>query len=137
MVARQPEGSGALAITVPKLRFIPKDAFHRLTTNQGLVFADGLFGRIYGMLLTAVKGEVDTCEIPKFYCSAKSDFDATNLRNYLVSMLSELQSRQLTSVTERHAYLINKKKPCLTWRPLPPAISRVAPCLPGVLAANG
>ena len=82
----------------------------RLTLNQGLIFNDYLFRRIYGMLRHSVEDEFAVCEIPHFMYSDDSRFDEAPMRNYLVAMKDELLSLPLNSFLDLHAYLQRKQE---------------------------
>lgn len=82
----------------------------RLTLNQGLIFNDYLFNRIYTMLRHSVEDEFAVCEIPHFMYSDDSRFDEVPLKNYLATMKDELLSLPLNSFLDLHAYLLRKQE---------------------------
>ena len=82
----------------------------KLTLNQGLIFNDYLFRRIYRMMNEAIESEFAVCEIPNFMYADDSRFDEVPLKNYLVTMRDELLKLPLGSFLDLHAYLQRKKE---------------------------
>lgn len=70
-----------------------------LSRNQGLIFSNYIFGKVIGVLDSAINSGIGF-SYPQFYLDKNGDFDATKLINLLLEFSSNLKKNEVSSFIE-------------------------------------